>query len=73
MCYVVACAANCAKCEANKGGKCDTDECASDYHLNGASNLCDGERFYDCLFGLGKLIVFNLVLYFGKRILLKGN
>ena len=49
MCYFVACATNCKKCETNGPGKCDTTECATDFTLNAATNLCDGECFDDCV------------------------
>ena len=47
MCYFVACAKNCKKCDINGPDKCDTDGCASDFHFNNGSKLCDGECFGD--------------------------
>ena len=43
LCYFVACAANCDKCDIDETGQCDPDGCASGYYFNSVTKWCHGE------------------------------
>ena len=47
ICYFVACAVNCKKCDTTGTTKCDAGECAEGYTL--ISEKCEGKCFDGCV------------------------